>query len=147
MNGELLRGDFTYVFVFVLSAQLHCYIHKLDSWRRLFWNEATAHCRWKANKLRWGTYINDVLFFGGWGWGWGGGREFWPPIQPWPILSHFSLCTYFMIYRPCPIMSYFGWPHPTQKLDIIYGRVLLKFSFSEKSIIMCAIVLMVLKFT
>ena len=31
MNGELLRGDFTYVFVFVLSAQLHCYTHKLDS--------------------------------------------------------------------------------------------------------------------
>ena len=77
MNGELLRGDFTYVFVFVLSAQLHCYIHKLDSWRRLFWNEAIAHCRWKANKLRWGTYINDVLFFF-----WRGRGEFWPPTNP-----------------------------------------------------------------
>ena len=139
MNGELLRGDFTYVFVFVLSAQLHCYIHKLDSWRRLFWNEATAHCRWKANKLRWGTYINDVLFFGG------GGGSLDPPTNPDPILSHFSLCTYFMIYCSCPIMSYFGWP--TQKLDIIYGRVILKFSFSEKAIKMCAIVLTVLKFT
>ena len=39
----------------------------------------------------------------------------------------FSEYMNFMTYRPCPIMSYFGWPHPTQKLDIIYGRVLVVF--------------------